>query len=163
MPPCATKVIAFARHTSNAKHRLKQAHKVIGICDILSEQMQTIFNYWTKLRISDNDVKKLIKSALAPSKEVIKKLQEGNKNELSSCFNNMVDNALPYAMSDPPPLMNTTKGTVFGAYNAVTGYFQNVRSYNDEEAKLFSFLMGGTDRYGHNQLLIFVPILRPKV
>ena len=132
------------RHTSNAKQRLEQAHKVMGLSDILSEQMQAIFNYWTKLPISDNEVKKLIQSALAPSKEVLKNLQEGNEDELSYCFTNMVDSAFSYAMSDPTQLMNTTKGTVFGAYNAITGYFQNVRSYKDEETKLCSLLMGGT-------------------
>ncbi len=106
--------------------------------------MQAIFNYWTKLPISDNEIKKLIQSTLAPSKEVLKNLNEGNEDELSSCFTNMVDSAFSYAMSDPTQLMNTTKGTFFGAYNAITGYFQNVRSYKDEEAKLCSLLMGGT-------------------
>lgn len=132
------------RHTSNAKHRLEQAHKVMGISDILSVQMQAIFNYWAKIRISDNEVKKLIQSALAPSKEVLKNLQDGKDDELSSCFTNMVDSAFSYAMSDPTQLMDTTKGTVFGAYNAITGYFQNIRSYKDDEAKLSSLLMGGT-------------------
>ena len=47
-------------------------------------------------------------------------------------------------MNDPTQHMNTTKGTVFGAYNAVTGYFQNIRNYKDDEAKLTSLLMGGT-------------------
>ena len=132
------------RHTSNAKQRLEQAHTVMGISDVLSEQMQGIFNYWSKLRISDNEVKKLIQSALAPSKEVLKNLQEGKAELLSSCFTNMVDSAFSYAMSDPTQLMDTTTGTVFGAYNAITGYFQNVRSYKDDEAKLSSLLLGGT-------------------
>lgn len=35
-------------------------------------------------------------------------------------------------------------GTLFGAYNAVTGYFQNVRNYKDNEAKLQSIVLGGT-------------------
>jgi phage/plasmid-like protein (TIGR03299 family) len=132
------------RHTSNAKQRLEQAHKVLGISDRLALQLESIFNNWTKVRISDNEVKKLIHSALAPSKEVLKTLQEGRTEDLSTCFINMVDNAYEYAMSDPTQLMNTTKGTVFGAYNAITGYFQNVRSYKDDEAKLASILMGGT-------------------
>ncbi|MDI5887647.1 DUF932 domain-containing protein [Flavobacterium yafengii] len=132
------------RHTSNAKQRLEQAHKVMGISDVLSVQMEAIFNNWTKVRISDNDVKKLIQSALAPSKEVLKNLQEDKADVLSSCFTNMVDRAFEYAMSDPTQLMDTTKGTVFGAYNAITGYFQNVRAYKDDEAKVTSLLMGGT-------------------
>jgi len=45
----------------------------------------------------------------------------------------------------PTQLMDTTKGTVFfGAYNTITGYFQNVRNYKNDEAKLTSLLMGGT-------------------
>ena len=41
-------------------------------------------------------------------------------------------------------LLNMLKGTLFGAYNAVTGYFQNVRTYKNDEAKLKSLLFGGT-------------------
>jgi phage/plasmid-like protein (TIGR03299 family) len=132
------------RHTSNAKQRLEQAHKVIGISDMLSVQMEAIFNNWAKVRITDNQVKKLIQSALVPNKEVLKSIQDGKEEELSTCFTNMVESAFEYAMSDPTQLMETTKGTVFGAYNAVTGYFQNVRNYKDDEAKLTSLLMGGT-------------------
>jgi single-stranded DNA-binding protein len=43
----------------------------------------------------------------------------------------------------PTQQMETTAGTVFGAYNAVTGYFQNVRNYKDGEAK-FKSIMDGT-------------------
>ncbi|MEP6749420.1 MAG: DUF932 domain-containing protein, partial [Bacteroidota bacterium] len=49
-----------------------------------------------------------------------------------------------YALSSPSQHGETTEGTVFGAYNAVTGYFQNVRAYKDDEAKLKSILFGGT-------------------
>lgn len=132
------------RHTSNAKDRLEQAHKVMGISDTLSSSLEAVFNYWTKTRISDQEVKKLIQHAMAPSREVLKKLTEGRNEELSACFNNMVDSAFEYAMSHPTQLTDTTKGTVFGAYNAVTGYFQNVRKYKNDEAKVSSILMGGT-------------------
>ena len=132
------------RHTSNAKQRLEQAHKVMGISDILSTQLESIFNNWAKVRITDRELKKLIQSALVPNKEVLKTIQNGKDDELSTCFINMVDSAFEYAMSNPSQLMDTTNGTVFGAYNAVTGYFQNVRSYKDDEAKLTSLLMGGT-------------------
>lgn len=132
------------RHTSNAKDRLEQAHKVIGISDRLASNLEAIFNYWTRTRIGDKEVKKIIQHAMAPDKEVLKKLQEGRNEELSSCFNNMVDNAFEYAMSHPTQQTATTKGTVFGVYNAVTGYFQNVRKYKNDQAKLSSILMGGT-------------------
>ena len=36
----------------------------------------------------------------------------------------------------------TTQGTLYGAYNAVNGYFQNVRNYKDEESKFKSIMYG---------------------
>ena len=132
------------RHTSNAKGRLEQAHKVMGISDRMGANLEAVFNYWTRTAISDSDVKKLIQHAMAPGREVLKKLQEGRDEELSACFNNMVENAFEYAMAHPTQQTDTTRGTVFGAYNAVTGYFQNVRKYRDDQAKLSSILMGGT-------------------
>jgi len=132
------------RHTSGVKERLEQAHKVMGITNRLSNELQAIFNQWTKVRITDKEVRKLIQAAMVPNKEVLRNLQEGREDELSACFTNMCDNAFEYAMCNSTQLMETTKGTVFGAYNAVTGYFQNVRNYKDDEAKVKSLLLGGT-------------------
>ena len=56
----------------------------------------------------------------------------------------MTDTAFEYAMTNETQQLETTKGSLFGAYNAVTGYFQNVRTYKNEEAKLKSLLFGGT-------------------
>ena len=83
------------KHTAGAKQRLDNAHKVMGLANQFSDQLEGIFNEWTKVKVSDQE-------------------------------------------------METTKGTLFGAYNAVTGYYQNVRNYKDNEAKLQSIVMGGT-------------------
>jgi phage/plasmid-like protein (TIGR03299 family) len=132
------------RHTANAKDRLEQAHKVMGISNQLSLQLQDVFNQWAKVRISDPQVKKLIQLALVPNKEVLHNITAGKDDETSTCFKNMCDNAYEYVMCNPSQQLETTKGTLFGAYNAVTGYFQNVRPYKNEEAKLKSLLFGGT-------------------
>ncbi|HTM93161.1 MAG TPA: DUF932 domain-containing protein [Flavisolibacter sp.] len=132
------------RHTANAKERLEGAHKVMGISYRLSEYLEGAFNHWTKVRITDGQVKKLIQLAMVPNKEVFQKLQSGNVDELSTHYTNVCDAAYEYAVSNPSQQLETTKGTVFGAYNAITGYFQNVRTYKDDEAKLKSLLFGGT-------------------
>ena len=132
------------RHTSNAISRLEQAHKVMGITDSLSIHLEDIFNHWSKVRIADHEVKKLISLALAPSREIIQNLKNGEVTELSACFTNCVEACYEYAMSNDTQLCRTCEGTVFGAYNAVTGYFQNVRNYKDSDAKLKSLLLGGT-------------------
>jgi phage/plasmid-like protein (TIGR03299 family) len=132
------------RHTSGAKQRLEDAHKVMGLADRFSTKMEGIFNGWAKVKISDSEVKKLIQLALCPNRETLELLKKGDEDELSTVFKNSVDAAFTYAMIADSQQMETTKGTVFGAYNAVTGYFQNVRNYKDDEAKLQSIVMGGT-------------------
>jgi phage/plasmid-like protein (TIGR03299 family) len=132
------------RHTANAKDRLEQAHKVMGISNLISAQLEQVFNNWSQVRITDKEVKKLIELAMVPNKEVLHNLQLGRPDELSTCFKNMCDTAFEYAMSNPSQQQETTKGTLFGAYNAVTGYFQNVRNYKNDEAKVKSLLFGGT-------------------
>jgi len=130
------------RHTAGAQDKLKEAHKVMGISNRLSEELQEIFNRWAKVRISDKEVQQLIRQAMAPSKEVLQQVLEGKEDETSACFKNICSNVYEYASASPSQQTMTTKGTLFGAYNAVTGYFQNVKSYKDEESRLKSIQFG---------------------
>lgn len=132
------------RHTSGAQMRLVEAPKIMGMANKLSEELEDIFNHWTTVRISDEQVKSLIQLALCPNKETLELIKQGNDDEMSTVFKNAVNDAFAYAMMSDTQQLETTKGTVFGAYNAVTGYYQNVRSFKDDEAKLQSIVMGGT-------------------
>lgn len=132
------------RHTAGAKQRLKQAHHLMGIVSRSTEIAETTFNRWSKIRISDKEVKKLIELALAPNTETVQKVKLGAYDGLSANFKNQTEQAFAYAMMSDTQLLPTTEGTLYGAYNAVTGYFQNVRNYKTEEGKLKSILFGGT-------------------
>ena len=116
----------------------------MGLANKLSENLEGMFNKWSKVSITDKEVRKLIQLAMVPNKEALTNLQCGREDELSTGFKNMCDHVFDYAMSSPTQQTATTAGTVFGAYNAVTGYFQNVRTYRNDEAKLKSVLFGGT-------------------
>jgi hypothetical protein len=91
----------------------------MGISNSLAGELSGIFNYWSAVRISDEEVKKLIQIAMAPNKEVLHNLTTGNLDELSANYNNVIEKVYEYAMSSPTQQMDTTAGTVFGAYNAV--------------------------------------------
>ncbi|QXV66763.1 DUF945 domain-containing protein [Mucilaginibacter sp. 21P] len=130
------------RHTASANDRLKQAHTLMGISHKAGEELQELFNYWSRVRITDKQVKKLIQVAMAPNKEVIHNLELGLLDKLSTTYTNIVDSAFTYAMGDPTQQMETTAGTLFGAYNAITGYYQNVRKFKDGDAKLKSIMDG---------------------
>lgn len=132
------------RHTANAQKRLSDAHKVMGLADTFGNQLEDIFNRWAKVSITDKQVKKLIRMALCPNKQTLETLKKGDEDGLSTLFKNTCEDAFAYAMACDTQQMETTKGTVFGAYNAVTGYYQNVRSYKSDEDKVKSILLGGT-------------------
>lgn len=130
------------RHTQNAKKRMDEAMIIMKMCQTTSEKMELVFNNWTKIRISDEHLKKYLQIALCPSPDVLNALRKND--EVSTNFNNIIDKALNYVHSSEAQLIETAKGTLFGAYNAVTGYYQNVFNFSDDEQKVKSILFGGT-------------------
>lgn len=131
------------RHTESAKERLLQAHRIMGLTNTMSNELNGIFNRWAHVRITDKELLKLVQQAMAPSKEVLQKvLDEENLDEYSSRFLNTVERVCEYGFTNETQQMQTTKSTLFGAYNAITGYFQNVMHYKNDEAKLKSILFG---------------------
>jgi phage/plasmid-like protein (TIGR03299 family) len=132
------------RHTAKASERLEQAHKVMKMSRAKSEELQDVFTAWSKVRITDAEVLKLIQLAMAPNKETLDLVNKGLFAETSTSFKNTCEEVLEYAMGSESQQLITTKGTVFGAYNAVTGFYQNVETYKTKEAKLKSLVYGGT-------------------
>lgn len=133
------------RHTANAKDKLAQAHKVMGIVHKVSDELGQIFNQMTKVKITDANLVEFIKKSLAPNKEALTKIEASE--ELSSRFKNAVNDCYLYAVANHTQQLDTTQGTLFGAYNAITGYFQNVKEYKSEESKLKGLLDGGALTY----------------
>tara|TARA_R110002020_G_scaffold98268_1_gene234040 strand:- start:23644 stop:23943 length:300 start_codon:yes stop_codon:yes gene_type:complete len=70
--------------------------------------------------------------------------QKRDRESLSTNFKNCCEDVFAYAMPSEAQQMETTKGTLFGAYNAITGYYQNIRSNKTENDKIKSILLGGT-------------------
>jgi len=136
------KNVVRIRHSSGAGERLKTAHILMGISSHLGAELEQLLNHWSKVRINDAEVKKLIQMAMAPNQEVLQKLNLGALDDASTVYKNMVDDVFSYAMCNPSQLLETTQGTLFGAYNAITGYFQNVRKFRDNEAKFKSITEG---------------------
>ena len=130
------------RHTQSAQDKLKQAHKVMGISNSLSDELSQIFNQWAKVRITDKEVLKLIQQAMAPSKEVLQNVLDGKDDKYSSYFNNVCADVCEYAFTSQTQQTSTIKGTLFGAYNAITGYYQNVKEFKNDESKLKSIQFG---------------------
>lgn len=130
------------RHTASAADRIEQAHQLMGITNNLALEMEELYNHWARIRINDREVRKLIEIAMAPGKEVLTSLKEEKFHQLSSHYLNILEDVFQYAQSAPSQQEATTRGTLFGAYNAVTGYFQNVRKFTNQESKFKSIMYG---------------------
>ncbi len=131
------------KHTDNVQEQLKEAHRIMGMVNTLSPLMEQAFNHWAKVRITDKEVQRLIQIALSPSKETLDYIRDGKLEMLSGVYRNQVFGAYGYAMMADSQKLETTKGTLFGAFNAITGYFQNVKNYTDSEEKLNAIMYGG--------------------
>ena len=136
------------KHTANAEAKLKEAARIIAISENTGRILEKMFSKWSKVRVNDAETKKLIRLAMAPNVEVFKAVAENNKQfEFSTAFENVCGEVWEYAMSAPSQQMETTAGTVFGAYNAITGYYQNVKNYKSDDSRLNSIMFGtGLDR-----------------
>ena len=131
------------KHSKNVAQNLREAHKLMGIANKLSEQLSEVFNAMAKKPMVDQKLKDLIVATFATpnAKERLAKSEE-----VSTKFQTIIGDVYAYAMSSDTQQLDTTRGTVFGAYNAVTGYLQNVRSEGVEDRGAYlKSLLGGTD------------------
>ena len=133
----------FIKHTANAETKLNEAARIISISNNTALQLETLFNKWAKVRVNDAELKKLLRLAMSPNAEVFGAVAEDrNGFEFSRQFEEVCGQVFEYAMTAPSQQMGTTAGTLFGAYNAITGYYQNIKSYKDDNAKVNSLMFG---------------------
>lgn len=131
------------RHTANLNSKLNEAHKLMGIVNLLKQEMEQVFNAMAKKPCVDSLLKEIIVKTFASDAHLDKM---GKNEDLSTRFQNIVSDVYAYAMSSNTQQMETTRGTMFGAYNAITGYIQNVKSSNqDDKGKFLNSILNGTD------------------
>lgn len=129
----------FVRHTSNAKYNLEQAHIVLGITKRLSESMEGTLSQFAKTTITDAHALDLIRECVLTNTELT-----SDEDELSAVKKNLVDAINEYyhiGIGQAEYL-----GTLYGLYNAISGYYQNVRDYNTDSSKFNFIFMGEGQR-----------------
>lgn len=128
------------RHTKTAKDRLEEAHRIMGISNKLTVELGEIFTKMAKKKIVEKDLLNLVIESIG-SKEFLNTWYK-TPDEISTRFKNTVDGIMNYAKTHPTQLMESTEKSVFGAYNAITGYFQNVKDFSDNNEKFANIMEG---------------------
>ncbi len=130
----------YIKHTQNVKERFVEAALVMGMHSEYLDKLEVAFRLLYDKRVSDQDMKSIITRAFL-SKEEIKTLALTGNIELSTRKTNMVDGVVQYYHQATE--IDSIRGTGYAVYNAVAGYFQNVKNFRTDEQKMKSIVLGG--------------------
>jgi phage/plasmid-like protein (TIGR03299 family) len=136
---CNNKV--FLKHTQNVKERFSEAATMMGIHSGYLDKLEQAFNLLHDKKVSDQDVKYIISSTMM-NKEEIKQLAITGQVEFSTRKENLILELMNYYHGATE--LDSIRGNAYGVYNAVTGFFQNAKSFKSDEVKMKSLVMGGS-------------------
>lgn len=153
------------RHTKNARDRIEASKEILGIVQHNGIKLEEVFNRMTEVKITDQQMGELIINSfgLTPMPEdeasIKKALAAGKKVDpkFSTKSTNKFNDIMKYYEIGVG--QQGIQGTVWGAYNAITGYQQNVQNYRDTDVQFESiFSKGGTTvrQKAFNELLTMI-------
>ncbi len=105
------------RHTKNYATRLELAKKVLGISHVLFGELDTIFNSMAEKRMNSTEFAAYLNAVIGIGKD--------EDEETSTRKKNIRETILQYSETDVT--QREIAGSVWGAYNAVTGYVDHLR------------------------------------
>jgi len=132
---CTNKVTI--RHSVKEYAALEKITQLMGVINSYTEQAQEVFTAMARTPYTDDQVKLLVKNLFVGD------LKADNPEEWSTRLINLTELVMNYAGSAKSQQLSTVRGTMFGAYNAITGYFQNAKNYASDEQKLNSIMFNG--------------------
>lgn len=128
------------RHTLRAEMRLAEAAATMGLVHRLTPQLEEVFNMMAKAKVTDGMARTHLQNMVL-NREQLAKVARGEEH--STRAKNIIDAVERYYYEGVGQQADEARGTVWGLYNAVTGYFQNVNGYDSPETKFRANLMGG--------------------
>lgn len=131
----------FVKHTGNVKYNLEQAHVVLGITKRLSESLQVVLNIFAKEEVSEKEAQDIIKQAFLTEEELT---SEDETNKISPQKQGILDSVWNYYHNGLGQARFL--GTLYGLYNAVSGYYQNVKDFKTDSSKFSSIFQGEGQR-----------------
>jgi phage/plasmid-like protein (TIGR03299 family) len=135
-------VIFRIKHTKNLRDKLAIGEKIIGISEKVSLATTDLLNKIVNIKLTEKETTNIVCTTFLTPLEMSNLMKSGNSyktfEDISTNKKNVIDNVLNNITSGIGQDMNICKGTAYGVYNGITGYFQNVRNYKDEEHRFES-------------------------
>ena len=127
-------------HVSGAKNKLKEAHRVMGIASKYSTEVKDIFSRMVDFKMSEGDYRDYFTKILAPEYKTAMTTDE--EKEMSTRLKNMVEATTQFAITHPTQTTDASNGTLWGAYNGISGYYNYIKSFKSSEDKFNSQFFG---------------------
>jgi phage/plasmid-like protein (TIGR03299 family) len=127
-------------HFSNAKQKLETAAKIMGMASRYTQELDQTFQRMAEVKIDDKQLRSFIEQALNPKAEQI------GADEFSKLLVKKVDSIMDFATSHETQLTDAARGTVWGAYNSISGYYGYLKNYKSAEDKMQDlYFKGGSN------------------
>lgn len=127
-------------HTSGANERLKEASRVMGIASEYSIAIQEDFNRMADKRMTEGELNDFFKKVFTPE------YKEESEKEASTRLQNMVSETMHFHYNHPTQKTAECLDTLWGGYNAISGYYNYIKSYRSAEEKFKSQYFGTAEK-----------------
>jgi len=132
-------------HTSTANDRLKEAYKVMKLESEYSNQVAEIFNRMTDVKMSSDEYVNFFEKVYTPDYAQVP-LNEEEKKEMSTRMKNMIESTYEFSQVHPTQQTPESTNTLWGAYNAVSGYYNYIKEFKSPEDKFKSHFLGQSQK-----------------
>lgn len=123
------------RHTETAEKRTQEARKILKISYETGEEMADIYTKMVETKMWKSDFMDYVGGVILSEKE-ISDIINGvpARNVVSTRKQNIIQDITGYYEKGVG--QKEIVGTMWGAYNAITGYYSNVKKYKDAESRM---------------------------
>ena len=130
------------RHTASAKHNLKEAAELLGIATRSMKEAETVFTDMARVQINSGKLQSYFTDIYkAPEPGSDGKVPIRTANNYENRMNTLTSIFERGSGAD----LQTTRGTLFGAFNAVTDYVDHYARGKDADSRMESVLYGHGD------------------
>jgi len=123
-------------HFNNPQERLKEAHAVMGFASTYMGDVSKIFEDMANVKLKDEQYMAFLEDIFVNRDYITK------KEKVSTRAKNLVNKVYQFATTHPTQITPSTKGTLYGAYNAVSGYFGHIKDYKSPSQRMESLSFG---------------------
>lgn len=131
------------RHTTNIHAMLAEAAEIMGLSSKYTSELSESLNAMAKVRITDKQLRAYIEQIMNPSREQMTKTE---REEFSKQFVKQVDGIMDFAIGHDTQNTKAARGTLYGAYNAISGFYGHIKEHKTPSARMSDIMFGQGDQ-----------------